>query len=98
MYGLEESVVQDRTMPPSFSPEPAQSASTSSAPPPSFSPEFARFASANRDVINESLEARLQAAGYLPTDDPSDLTPEHWKNEHGVNMLELNRLKNLYAR
>jgi hypothetical protein len=57
-YGLEESVRQDRTLPPSFS------------------PELARFASANRDIINESLEVKPQAAGYLPTDDSSNLTPE----------------------
>jgi hypothetical protein len=65
---------------------------------PSFSPELARFASANRDVINESLEARLQAAGYLPTDDPSNLTPEEWKNEYGITRLELRRLQDLYSR
>jgi hypothetical protein len=79
-YGLEESVRQDRTLPPLFS------------------PELARFASANRDIINESLEARLQAAGYLPTDDPSNLTPEQWKNEYGVTRLELRRLQGLYTR
>jgi len=98
IYGLEESVRQDRTMPPSLSPELAQFASTSRVQPPSSSPELARFASANRDVINETLEAKLHAAGYLPTDDPNGLTPEQWRNEHGVNRLELNRLKNLYAR
>jgi hypothetical protein len=116
IYGLEESVRQDTTTPPSFSPqlsqfgstsrapapssspEPVQVASTSATLPPSFSPELARYASANRDVINESLEAKLHAAGYLPTDDPNDLTPEEWRNEHGVTKLELNRLKNLYAR
>jgi hypothetical protein len=119
IYGLEDSVVQDRALPPSFSPQFAQFASTSRAPvplapsfspepvqvastsatlPSSFSPELARFASANRDVINESLEAKLHAAGYLPTDDPNDLTPEEWRNDHGVTKLELNRLKNLYAR
>jgi hypothetical protein len=98
IYGLEESVGQDRTTPPSSSPELVQSASTSRALPPVFSPELAEFANANRDVINQSLEARLQAAGYLPTDDPNDLPPEEWRNEHGVTKLELNRLKNLYAR
>jgi hypothetical protein len=116
IYGLEESVRQDRTRPPSFatelvrfastsrapppsfSPEPVQVTSTSATLPPSFSAELARYASANRDVINESLEAKLHAAGYLPSDDPNDLTPEQWRNEHGVTRLELNRLKNLYAR
>jgi hypothetical protein len=83
---------------PSFSPESVQVASTSATLPPLFSPELARFASANRDAINENLEARLLAAGYLPTDDPSDLTPEQWRNEHGVSRLELNRLKDLYTR
>lgn len=66
--------------------------------PRSFSPELALLASANRDVINESLEARLQAAGYLPTDDPSDLTPEQWLDEYGVTRLELRRLQGLYSR
>jgi cell division septation protein DedD len=98
IYGLEESVRQERTRPSSSSPEPVQVSRTSVTLPPLFSPELARFASANRDVINEGLEARLQAAGYLPTDDPNDLTPEEWRNEHGVTKLELNRLKNLYAR
>jgi hypothetical protein len=64
----------------------------------SFSHELARFAVANRDIINENLEARLQAAGYLPTEDPSQLTPEEWKNEHGITKLELMRLQDLYAR
>jgi hypothetical protein len=65
---------------------------------PSFSLELARFARANRDVINENLEARLQAAGYLPTDDPSRLTPEEWRVEYGVTRLELRRLVDLYTR
>jgi hypothetical protein len=113
IYGLEESVRQDRTQPPSFSPEPASISGTlppsfspelarfvgtSGILPPVFSPELARFATANRDVINESLEARLQAAGYLPTDDPSKLTAEQWRNEHGVTRLELGRLQDLYTR
>jgi hypothetical protein len=80
IYGLEESVRQDRTLPASFS------------------PELARFANANRHVINESLEAKLQAAAYLPIDDPSNLTPEQWRTEHGVTRLELRRLQDLYAR
>jgi hypothetical protein len=65
---------------------------------PSFSLELARFARANRDVINENLEARLQAAGYLPTDDPSRLTPEEWRVEYGITRLELRRLVDLYTR
>jgi hypothetical protein len=95
IYALEESVQQDRTRPPSLPPEPA---STSRTLPLSFSPELAQFANANRHVINESLEAKLQAAAYLPTDDPSHLTPEQWRNEHGVTRLELRRLQDLYAR
>jgi hypothetical protein len=95
---LVQSATTSRALPNSFSPEPVQFASTSGTVPPVFSPELAEFANANRDVINQSLEARLQAAGYLPTDDPNDLTPEEWRNEHGVTKLELNRLKNLYAR
>jgi hypothetical protein len=98
MYALEESVRQDRTRASSSSPETVQVASTSATLPPLFSPELARYASANRDVINESLQARLQAAGYLPTDDPSDMTPEQWRNEHGVNRLELKRLQGFYTR
>ena len=68
------------------------------APSSLFSPELARFASAHRDVINENLEARLQAAGYLPTDDPSRLTAEEWKNEYGITKMELRRLQDLYSR
>lgn len=64
----------------------------------SFSPELVRFASTNRDMINENLEARLQAAGYLPTDDPSNLTPEEWRVEYGITRLELRRLQDLYTR
>jgi cell division septation protein DedD len=63
-----------------------------------FSPELARFAAAHRDVINENLEARLQAAGYLPTDDPNRLTAEEWRVEYGITKLELRRLQDLYSR
>jgi cell division septation protein DedD len=68
------------------------------APSSLFSPELARFAAANRDVINENLEARLQAAGYLPTDDPNRLTAEEWRVEYGITKLELRRLQDLYSR
>jgi len=71
---------------------------TGPVPSSSFSPALALFASRHRDVINENLEARLQAAGYLPTDDPTYLTPEEWKSEYGVTRLELRRLQDLFSR
>jgi len=63
----------------------------------SFSAVLALYASQHRDVINESLEARLQVAGYLPTDDPSNLSSDEWQNDYGVTKLELRRLQDLYS-
>jgi len=80
--------------PPMYGPE----ESTRNRPTFSFSPELAFYASQHRDVINESLEARLQAAGYVPTDDPRRLTPEEWRNEYNVTRTELVRLQDLHAR
>lgn len=64
---------------------------------PAFSAALALYASQHRDVINESLEARLQVAGYLPTDDPSNLSSDEWQNDYGVTKLELRRLQDLYS-
>lgn len=66
-------------------------------PLPSVPLTLAQFASANRGMINEDLEARLEAAGYLPTDDPDSLTEQEWK-EHKVTKLELLRLRTLFNR
>ncbi|KIM26123.1 hypothetical protein M408DRAFT_330715 [Serendipita vermifera MAFF 305830] len=64
---------------------------------PPTSPALAAFATANRDLISEDLEVRLSIAGYLPSDDPNNLTEEEWMTEHNVTKLELMRLRSLYA-
>jgi len=68
------------------------------APRPSASAALIAFAQANREFINADLEARLVAAGYMPTDDPDSLTEEEWRENHGITKLELLRLRTLYAR
>jgi hypothetical protein len=59
-------------------------------------PALARWANANRAFITHDLEARLEAAGYLPTDDPNNLTEEEWITEHNVTKLEVIRIRALY--
>lgn len=58
---------------------------------------LAAFADANRDLISEDLELRLSVAGYLPSDDPDNLTEEEWMTVHNVTKLELIRLRSLFA-
>ena len=64
---------------------------------PPVSAALARFADSNRGLISEDLEARLTAAGYLPTDDPDNLSEEEWRIVHNVTKLEVMRLRALYA-
>ncbi|KIM26114.1 hypothetical protein M408DRAFT_9985 [Serendipita vermifera MAFF 305830] len=64
-------------------------------PPTSFA--LTTFADANRDLISEDLEGRLSAAGYLPSDDPDNLTEEEWMTLHNVTKLEVMRLRSLFA-
>ncbi|KIM26122.1 hypothetical protein M408DRAFT_9991 [Serendipita vermifera MAFF 305830] len=58
---------------------------------------LAAFANANRDLISEDLELRLSVAGYLPSDDPDNLSEEEWMAVHNVTKLELMRLRSLFA-
>jgi len=44
------------------------------------------------------LEARLVAAGYIPTDDPDSVTEEEWRENHGITKLELLQMRALYSR
>ena len=98
IYGEEDSHPQNAPLPdPTLTQTPFSSSRDPTRLASSFSPELARFASAHRDVINENLEARLQAAGYLPTDDPSRLTAEEWRVEYGITKLELRRLLDLHT-
>ena len=71
--------------------------STQSYAVPPVSAALAEFASSNRRLISEDLEARLTAAGYLPTDDPDNLSEEEWRDVHNVTKLELMRIRALYA-
>lgn len=57
-----------------------------------------QYAEANRDLISPSLESKLRAARYLPTDDPSEASEAEWQTQHGVGALELKRLKEAYNR
>jgi hypothetical protein len=57
---------------------------------------LAVFASSHRELISEDLEARLEAAGYLPAVDPNRVTEEEWLSLHNVTKLEVMRLQRLY--
>jgi hypothetical protein len=54
------------------------------------------FAAAQRETISPELESRLRAARYLPTDDPSEISAERWRIDHGVTYFELKRLQEIY--
>ncbi|KIM26125.1 hypothetical protein M408DRAFT_196567 [Serendipita vermifera MAFF 305830] len=58
---------------------------------------LAEFAEANRDMIGTDLEMRLAIAGYVPSDDPDNLSEEEWTNVHNLTRLELMRLRSLFA-
>ncbi|CAG7850076.1 SubName: Full=Uncharacterized protein {ECO:0000313/EMBL:CCA76550.1} [Serendipita indica DSM 11827] len=59
---------------------------------------LSQWARENRHYITEKLEMKLDAAGYVPTDDPDNISEEEWKREWGVTKLELTRMRGLYAR
>ncbi|KIM26128.1 hypothetical protein M408DRAFT_196620 [Serendipita vermifera MAFF 305830] len=80
-----------------FDPPPIYGSDERIARRPSMSPALVEFARANRTWISEDLQERLTAAGYLPTDDPDNLTEEEWR-ELGITKLELLRLRALFAR
>ncbi|KAG8784637.1 hypothetical protein FRC20_001076 [Serendipita sp. 405] len=59
---------------------------------------LSQWARENRSYITEKLEMKLDAAGYVPSDDPDNMSEEEWKREWGVTKLELTRMRSLYAR
>ncbi|KAG8807378.1 hypothetical protein FRC17_004489 [Serendipita sp. 399] len=59
---------------------------------------LSQWARENRSYVTEKLEMKLDAAGYVPSDDPDNITEEEWKCEWGVTKLELTRMRALYAR
>ena len=67
---------------------------------PGTSPEgtaLSQWARAHRGFISKKLEAKLDAAGYVPTDNPDSMTENEWMQTWGVTKLELGRLKALFA-
>lgn len=58
---------------------------------------LATWANANRAFITEDLESKLASAGFLPSDNPDDLTEEEWTSQFGLTKLEVLRLRKLYA-
>ncbi|KAG8758700.1 hypothetical protein FRC14_007544 [Serendipita sp. 396] len=59
---------------------------------------LSQWARENRSYITEKLEMKLDAAGYVPSDDPDNIGEEEWKRDWGVTKLELTRMRALYAR
>lgn len=74
---------------------PRQSQAHYAVPP--TSPPLVAFANANRELISEDLELRLSVAGYLPSDNPDNLSEEEWMSLHNVTKLELMRLRSLFT-
>ena len=58
---------------------------------------LSQWARAHRAFISGKLEAKLDAAGYMPADDPDSMTETEWMDTWGVTKLELGRLKALFA-
>ena len=58
---------------------------------------LAKWAKKNRKYIPERLERKLENAGYVPTDDPDQLTEDEWRRDWGVTIFELGRMRKLYA-
>lgn len=56
------------------------------------------FCANNRDLISTELERKLYTARYLPSDNPSDIPYEHWRNAYGVEFFDLRRLQEAYER
>ncbi|KAG8809416.1 hypothetical protein FRC19_005236 [Serendipita sp. 401] len=59
---------------------------------------LSRWAEENRVYISEKLEARLELAGYLPTDDPDAISEEDWERKWSVSNTELANLRMIYAK
>jgi hypothetical protein len=60
--------------------------------------ELGRWAAENRYLVPDKLEKKLRAAQYLPSDNPNEISPDVWRDTHGVGHFELKRLQELYAR
>ncbi|CCA71982.1 hypothetical protein PIIN_05917 [Serendipita indica DSM 11827] len=58
---------------------------------------LAKWAKKHRKYIPERLERKLEDAGYVPTDDPDQLSEDEWRREWGVTIFELGRMRKLYA-
>ena len=59
---------------------------------------LAEWARTHRAQIPARLEAKLAAAGYVPTDDPNSIPEEEWLREYGVTKFELSRIRALYQK
>jgi hypothetical protein len=60
--------------------------------------ELGRWAAENRSLVPDELEKKLRAARYLPSDNPDEISPDVWRETHGVGHFELKRLQEIYAR
>jgi hypothetical protein len=60
--------------------------------------ELGRWAAENRSSVPYELEQKLRAAQYLPSDNPEEISPDVWRDAHGVGHFELKRLQEIYAR
>ncbi|KIM26113.1 hypothetical protein M408DRAFT_330708 [Serendipita vermifera MAFF 305830] len=60
--------------------------------------ELTNWFRANRASITDEMEQRLVAAGYMPSNNPDDLTEEEWETKFGITKFELIRLREIYAR
>lgn len=56
------------------------------------------FARMHRAEISEELEAKLEMAGYVPSDDPDVISEEVWARDYAVDGRELVLLRQLYQR
>ena len=56
------------------------------------------WATQYRELIPESLEAKLSRAGYLPGDNPGLATEDTWFSRWGVTVFELGRVQTAYEK
>jgi hypothetical protein len=49
-------------------------------------------------LIPEELESKLMRVGFMPSDDPTIMSPEEWLAQYGINKIELVRIRELHAR
>lgn len=63
-----------------------------------YNDDISRFCSANRDLISPTLENKLRAAHWLPSDDPNEMPAERWRTAYGVEFFELKRIQEAYSR